>query len=129
MIRAGVGQSNSSSTAVAAEEAVAQALAQAGSARADCVVAFFSAEHAASGDELAATIRRAAGTDRIAGCSAVGGLTSKGEAEGGHGLAVLALCAGQLQCQPLLFKPLRQHEIDIGVEIGRVSAPRETRRT
>ncbi|HEX9454088.1 MAG TPA: FIST N-terminal domain-containing protein [Candidatus Binatia bacterium] len=125
MIRAGVGQSNSSSTAVAAEEAVAQALAQAGSARADCVVAFFSAEHAASGDELAATIRRAAGTDRIAGCSAVGVLTSNGEVEGGHGLAVLALCAEQLQCQPLLFKPLREHEIDIGVELARVAAPSE----
>jgi small ligand-binding sensory domain FIST len=86
-------------------------------------MAFFSAEHAASGAELAATIRRAAGTEQITGCSAVGVLTSNGEVEGGHGLAVLALCAEQLQCQPLLLKPLREHEIEIGVELARVAAP------
>jgi small ligand-binding sensory domain FIST len=53
-------------------------------------------------------------------------LTSNGEVEGGHGLAVLALCAEQLQCQPLLLKPLREHEIEIGVELARVAAPSES---
>ena len=125
MIRAGVGQSNNASTASAAEEAVQRALAQAGTAQADAVVVFFSVEHAAREGALADAVRRVAGTDRIAGCSAVGILTSNGEAEGGHGLAVLALSSDQLHCQPLLFRPLRERESEIGVELAALAAPTE----
>ena len=125
MIRAGVGQSSNASTANAAAEAVQKALAQAGTAKADAALVFFSAEHAARERELAETVRRVAGTDQVAGCSAVGILTTNGEMEGGHGLAALVLSSDQLNCRSLLFHPLREHEIDIGVELGGVAAPSE----
>lgn len=125
MIRAGVGQSSNASTARAAEEALEQALEQAGIQQADAVIAFFSVEHGAHERELAETVRRVAATEKIAGCSAVGILTSNGEAEGGHGLAVMALSSDQLHCQPLLFRPLRERESAIGVELAGVVAPTE----
>jgi len=125
MIRAGVGQSTNASTAQAAREAVQLALAQAGTATADAVLTFFSVEHAAREGELAEALRRAAGTQRIAGCSAAGILTSSGEVEGGHGLAAMVISGDQLDCRPLLFHPLREREIDIGVELAGVVAPSE----
>lgn len=125
MIRAGVGQSSNASTASAATEAVQRALAQAGTTTADAALVFFSVEHAARENELAETVRRVAGTDQVAGCSASGILTSDGEIEGGHGLAALVLSSDQLNCRPLLFHPLREREIDIGTELAGVAVPSE----
>ena len=125
MIRAGVGQSSDASTARAVTDAVEQGLAQAGVSHADAALVFFSAEHSARERELVETIRRAAGTDRIAGCSAAGVLTSNGEVEGGRGLAVMVVSSDQLECQPLLFKPLRERDGDIGAELAAVAAPTE----
>lgn len=125
MIRAGVGQSSDASTARAAAAAVEQALAQAGTSQADAALVFFSADHGARERELTETIRRASGTDRITGCSAAGVLTSNGESEGGHGLAVMVLSSDQLECRPLLFKPLREHDGDIGAELAAIAAPTE----
>ncbi|HYA27450.1 MAG TPA: FIST N-terminal domain-containing protein [Acidobacteriota bacterium] len=125
MIKAGVGQSNNASTVGAVEEAREQAMAQAGIDHADGVAVFFSVDHAAPERKLLETARRIAGTDRIAGCSASGILTQRGELENGHGLAVLVLSSEHMRYQPLWFKPLREHEIDIGAELARVAAPGE----
>ncbi len=125
MIRAGVGRSRNASTRAAADEAVGQALTQLGRAQADAVVVFFSVEHAARERELADAVRRTAGTDQITGCSAAGIFTLDDEVEGGHGLAVLALLSDQLHCQPLLFRPLRERETEIGTELARLAAPSE----
>ncbi|MSP40602.1 MAG: hypothetical protein EXR70_19110 [Deltaproteobacteria bacterium] len=123
MIRAGVGQSSRASTAQAVEEALDLALAQAGSAQADAAVVFFSVEHAAPERELAKALARRAGTERIAGCSTSGMLTSAGEIEGGHGLAVLAISSDQFECRPFLFKPLHQRENQLGAELASLMAP------
>lgn len=125
MIRAGVGQSSEASTARAAAEAIEQALAQAGVSQADAALVFFSAEHGARERELTETIRRAAGTDQITGCSAAGVLTANGEVEGGHGLAAMVLSSDQLECRPLMFKPLRERDGDIGAELAAIAAPTE----
>jgi len=125
MIQAGVGQSTSASTPTAAAEAVQKALAQAGTSTADAAVVFFSVEHAARKLELAETVRRVAGTDRVAGCSATGILTASSEVEGGHSLAALVISSDQMNCRSLLFHPLREREIDIGVELANVAAPSE----
>jgi small ligand-binding sensory domain FIST len=119
MIRAGVGQSTDDSTAQAAEEAASQAMAQAGIARADAVIVFFTADHAGHQRELIEPLCRVTGTDQIAGSSAVGILTSGTEVEGSHGVAALVLSSDQLQGRPFLFKPLRERNADIGAEIGR----------
>ena len=126
MIRAGVGQSVHASTAAAAAEAVAMALGQAGTERADLVVVFFTIGYAAQQRQLAEAISRRAGTDRVTGCSATGILTSNGEIEGGNGLAVLVISSDQVNCRSLLFHPLRDCETDIGVQLARLTAPTET---
>ena len=126
MIHAGVGQSTNASTTQAVTDAVHTALAQAGIAKADAALVFFSVEHVARKLELIETVRRVAGTDRLAGCSASGVLTSEGEIESGHGLAVLVIASDQMTCRPLLFHPLREREIDIGTELATVTAPEQT---
>jgi small ligand-binding sensory domain FIST len=121
MIRAGVGQSTHASTAQAVEEALDLALAQAGSAQADAAIIFFSVEHAARERELADLIQRRAGTERIAGCSTSGVLTSGGEVEGGHGIAALVLSSDQMECRPFLFKPFQERESEIGAQLARLA--------
>jgi len=125
MIRAGVGQSSDVPTARAAAAAIEQAFAQAGTNHADAALVFFSAEHGAPASELAKTICRLAGTDQIAGCSATGVLTANGEVEGERGLAVMVLSSDQLECRPLMFKPLREHDGSIGAELAAIAAPTE----
>jgi len=125
MIRAGVGQSNDASTARAVTDAVEQGLAQAGVSQADAALVFFSAEHGAREGELVETIRRTAGTDRIAGCSSSGMVTSGGEVEGGHGLAALVLSSDQMECRPFLFKPFHQRESEIGAQLARLTETSE----
>ena len=125
MIRAGVGQSVDASTARAAGEAVQMALAQAGVSKADAVLVFFAAEHAARERELVESVRRVAGTDCVIGCSATGIMTASGEVEGGHGLAAMVLGAEQLHCRPLFFQPLREREFDIGVQLAGMVPPSE----
>ena len=125
MIRAGVGRSSQASTAQAVEEALDQALAQAGCAQADAAIVFFSVEHAARERKLAELIQRRAGTERIAGCSSSGVLTSEGEIEGGHSLAALVLSSDQMECRPFLFKPFHERESEIGAELARFTESSE----
>ncbi len=94
-------------------------MARAGSARADAVIVFFTADHAGHQRALIEPLCRVTGTDQIAGSSAVGILTSGAEVEGSHGVAALVLSSDQLQGRPFLFKPLRERNADIGAEIGR----------
>jgi small ligand-binding sensory domain FIST len=122
MIRAGAGQSSRSSTKDAAAEAASHALAEAGISRADAVMAFFSAEHGSRPEELAESLRKATGTEKVTGCSSAGVLTGAGEVEGSHGLAVLALASDQVRGQPFLVQPLRERDEIAGAEIARETA-------
>ena len=106
MIRAGVGQSSDVSTARAAAAAIEQAFAQAGTSHADAALVFFSAEHGAPASELAETIRRLAGTDQIAGCSAAGVLTANGEVEGDHGVAVMVFRQRSVFCPAVYLRTI-----------------------
>lgn len=122
MIRAGAGQSSHHSTARAAEDAARQAMAQAGIQRADAALVFFTADHAKSQRELIEPLCRVIGTDQIAGASAAGILTSAGEVEGSHGVAVLVLASDQMAARPFLFEPLRERDREVGAEIARCAA-------
>lgn len=119
MIRAGVGQSANPSTARAAEEAAAQAMAQAGLAAADTVIVFFTADHAPSYQSLTSVLNQITGCARIVGCSSAGILTAAGEIEGAHGLAVLVFASDQMKSRSFLCQPLRGREGEIGSEIAR----------
>jgi small ligand-binding sensory domain FIST len=119
MIRAGVAQSANASTSTAAAEAAAQAMAQAGIAAADTVIVFFTADHAANYQTLTTILQQTTGCARIVGCSSAGILTSIGEIEGAHGLAVLVFSSDQIRSRSFLCQPLRGREVEIGSEIAR----------
>jgi small ligand-binding sensory domain FIST len=123
MIRAGAGQSSLASTKDAVTEAAAQALSEARITRADTAVVFFTAGHAGRAPELAQSLSRATGAEKIVGCSAAGILSGAGEVEGSHGVGVLVFSSEQLRGDPLLVQPLREHDEDAGAEIaGRVGS-------
>jgi small ligand-binding sensory domain FIST len=119
MIHAGVGQSSRSSTRDAVREAAGQALAQAGIERAESAVVFFSAEHGGRATELTESLGAATGAETVAGCSAVGVLTAKGEVEGGRTLAVLDLASDQMRSRSFLVQPLRDRDEVAGAEVAR----------
>ena len=120
MLRVGVGQSSNPSGERAAEEATAKAMAQAGSAQADCVLVFFTVDHVRDCGKLLSVIRRLAGTERIVGCSGAGILTDEGEIEGSGGLAVLVLASDSIESRPFLFHPVRDRDGEAGAEISRI---------
>ncbi|MEX0803646.1 MAG: FIST N-terminal domain-containing protein [Candidatus Binatia bacterium] len=123
MIHAGVGQSAEPSTEKAVEQAFAGAFARAGVSRADWAVVFFTAEHLRDRERLSSALRRAAGTDRVVGCSAAGVLTGAAEVEGSHGLAALVVAADRLQADPFLFKPLRGRDAEVAGQIAKMAKP------
>jgi small ligand-binding sensory domain FIST len=118
MLRAGVGQSSSSSPEQAAKEAADQALGQAGIDRADLAIVFFTVDYLPGHQRLVATTRNITRTDRIVGCSGTGVLTTQGEIEGGPGVAVLVLRSDTLEGEPFLFQPLRERDQEIGFELA-----------
>jgi small ligand-binding sensory domain FIST len=122
MIRAGAGQSSIASTEQAAEQAAAEGMSQAGISRADAVVVFFTADHAANGQMLLSTLSRVTRSDRIVGSSGAGVLTIAGEIEGQHGLAVLVISSDEIQTQPFLFQPLRERDEEVGGKIAETLA-------
>jgi len=121
MIRAGVGQSNDSSTEKAVEQAFARAFTEAGVSRADWALVFFTAEHLRDRQRLASALQGAARTDRIIGCSAAGILTGQGEVEGSSGLAVMLGVSDALKAEPFLFEPLRGYDAEVGSEIAQIT--------
>jgi small ligand-binding sensory domain FIST len=127
MIRAGAGQSSLATTEEAAEQAAAAAMSQAGISRADAVVVFFTADHAAKSRTLLSTLTRVTGSDRIVGSSAAGVLTGAGEIEGQHGIAVLVFSSEEIQTHPFLFQPLRERDEEVGGKIAQMLAPTSSR--
>ena len=99
-------------------------MAQAGVARADTVVVFFTVEHARNAGTLVDGLHRITGTDKIIGSSAAGVLTQRGEIEASQGLAVLVFSSDKIDTDPFLFKTLRERDREIGGEIGRTGACR-----
>jgi len=125
MLRAGAGLSGNPATERAAEEAALLAMAHARIDRADLVVTFFTADHAAAVDQLAAALRRVARTDNIVGSSGAGVLAGENEIEARAGIAVLALASDALAIRPFLHRPLRGREGLVGAELARMMPPEE----
>ncbi|HTM10484.1 MAG TPA: FIST N-terminal domain-containing protein [Verrucomicrobiae bacterium] len=118
MIRAGAGLSNNPVTEHAAEEVAARAMERAGIDRADLVLTFFTADHAAAADQLASKLRAAARTDNIVGSSGAGVLTGEGEIEGRAGIAALVVSSDAIQFRSFLYQPLRAREGRVGAELA-----------
>jgi small ligand-binding sensory domain FIST len=118
MIRAGVGQSQRKTTQDAVREAARLALSRAGMDRASLGLMFFTSDHAAHSQELAASLIQELGTDAVFGCSGAGVLTDEGEIEGSGGIAVLAIGAEEIAGRPFIFQPLRGNEANLGASFG-----------
>lgn len=93
-------------------------MAQAGVSRADGGVIFFTADHAADGQEMVTTLAKMIGTDCVTGASGAGILTGAGEIEGDHGIAVLVFATDRFFARPFLFEPLRGNETNLGETFG-----------
>ena len=119
MLRVGVGQSSDPFTDRATEEAAVQAMTRGGIDQADIVLAFFTTQHLASAQQFPSILRRITRTDQIVGSSGAGVLTGDGEIEGKPGIAVLALTSDRIQFHPLLSRPLRGREQEVGAEIAK----------
>ncbi|HEX9788165.1 MAG TPA: FIST N-terminal domain-containing protein, partial [Candidatus Binatia bacterium] len=102
----------------AVNEAAGAALANAGAARADWAMIFFTADHAGHPRELVSSLIRSVGTDCVVGSSGAGVLTGEGEIEGGRGVAVLAIAADEILGRPFMFEPLRGNEANLGASFG-----------
>ena len=118
MIRAGVGYSGVPGTAEAVNEAAARALANAGVARADLAMIFFSSDHAPHWRDLVSSLIKSVGTDCVFGCSGAGVLTGENELEGSGAVAVLAIAADEIVGRPFIFEPLRGNEENLGNSFG-----------
>jgi small ligand-binding sensory domain FIST len=129
MIRAGVGQSQKQATAQAVEEAASQAMARAGTSRADLAMIFFTAEHAAHPREIVASLIRSVGTDCVVGSSGAGVLTGEGEIEGRGGVAVLVVASDAMIGRPFIFEPLKGNETNLGVSFGEFVAKAQDKKS
>ena len=113
MLRVGVGQSNSSSTPQAVQEAATTAMHQVGGS-ADVVLVFATIEHWQNEGDFLTKLRDITKTDRLVGCSGLGVLTGQAEVDSGPGLAVMALASDRIKTEPILYQPLRDQDRQFG---------------
>ncbi len=122
MIRAGTGIATGSDAVSCAREAARGAMDRLGRA-ADFVLLFTSGAPPESFEGVLTAVRRACGTDRIAGCTGVGILTETGEREGVSGAAVCAVGSDALEGVPFLLDGLRGRDDAIGRAAGDLVRP------
>ena len=89
MIRAGVGHSNATNPRVAAAQATAAALAQAGITQATGALCFATSGYGAAFQMIVRAVASEAHTREVVGCSSVGIIAGETEIESGSALAVL----------------------------------------
>ncbi len=121
MLRAGVGFSTAADPAAAADEAVSQALAQAGLKVADAAICFISSSHAASYRLMLRTIAERAQTPQVAGCSAGGVIAAGREIEGGAAVSVLVV--GGITAQRIFVPGLKGRAEEAAAEVAAAARP------
>lgn len=96
MIHVGVGHSQSVSTAEAAARATTMAMANAGIAKAELAIVFATINYQTEYQQLYQAIHANSSCDELIGCSGMSVLTSAGEFEGQHALAVMVIRSNEL---------------------------------
>jgi len=122
MLRAGVGLSIASDPATAADEAVAQALAQAGLRVADAAICFISSSHGASYRLIMRTVAERAETAQVAGCSAGGVVACGREIESGTAVSVLVV-GGGIKAQRIFVPGLKGRPEEAASEVAAAARP------
>jgi small ligand-binding sensory domain FIST len=122
MLRAGVGFSTASDPITAADEAVTQALAQAGLKVADGALCFASTKHVAAFRPLMRTVAERAQTAQVAGCSASGIIAGGREIEGGAAVSVLVV-GGGVTAQRIFVPGLKGRPQEAAQEVAAAARP------
>ncbi|MDO8433213.1 MAG: FIST N-terminal domain-containing protein [Candidatus Binatus sp.] len=127
MIRAGVGFSNSHNPRVAAAEATASALAQAGLNRALGALCFATPAYAAAYPMILRVVGSDAHTREVAGCSSMGVIAGEHEVESGHALCVMVIGADEhrdeLRAARFFVPSLRGRAQGVAAEVATAVRP------
>ncbi|HYB92420.1 MAG TPA: FIST N-terminal domain-containing protein [Candidatus Binataceae bacterium] len=123
MLRAGAGYSTALNPKVAAAEAVAAALSQAGLARAEGALCFATSAYGAAYPLILRTVAAEARTEQVAGCSSLGVIAGPQEIEGGHALAVLVLGGDGIAARRFFVPSLRGRGPKVASEIAATLRP------
>ena len=120
MIRAGVGFSTANNPRIAAAEATAAALAQAGMSRAKGALCFATPAYAAAYPMILRTVASEAHTREIAGCSSMGVIAGETEIESGQALAVLVFGGNEndLHATRFFVPTLRGRAAGVAAEVA-----------
>ncbi len=122
MLRAGVGFSTAADAAAAADEAVSQALEQAGLRVADAAICFIGSSHTAAYRLMLRTIAERAQTPQVAGCSASGVIAAGREIEGGAAVSVLVV-GGGITAQRIFVPGLKGRAQEAAGEVAAAARP------
>jgi small ligand-binding sensory domain FIST len=124
MIRAGVGYSTALNPRIAAAEATAAALAQAGIARATGALCFATSAYGAAYPMIVRAVAAEAGTRELAGCSSVGVIAGETEIETGQALAVMVFGGDELKTTRFFVPTLRGRAAGVAGDIASAVRPR-----
>jgi small ligand-binding sensory domain FIST len=127
MIRAGVGFSNSLNPRVAAAEATAHALAQAGLKKADGALCFATPAYGAAYPMILRVVATDAQTREVVGCSGMGVIAGEQEVETGHALTVLVFGGDEkldeLRATRFFVPTLRGRAAGVAAEVAAAVKP------
>ncbi len=123
MLRAGVGISLSHNPRVAAIEAAAAAMSQAGLAQAAGAIFFATTAHGGAFPLILRTIAEQTKTPQVAGCSATGVIAAESEVESGHAVSVLVFGGDDVNAKRLFAPSLRGRGLDVALELAAAAKP------
>jgi len=123
MIRAGAGFSSALNPRVAAAEATAGALAQAGLSRAAGALCFATPAYGAAYPMILRTVASEAHTREVAGCSSVGVIAGETEIESGSALAVMVFGGEELHPKRFFVPTLRGRSAGVAAEVASAVRP------
>jgi small ligand-binding sensory domain FIST len=124
MIRAGVGHSTANNPRIAASEATAAALAQAGLAKATGALCFATPAYGAAYPMILRMVVSEARTAEVAGCSGMGVIAGETEIESGNALSVLVFGGGDdLRATRFFVPSLRGRAAGVAAEIAAAVRP------
>lgn len=118
MIRAGVGYSTALNPRIAAAEATAAALSQAGISRATGALCFATSAYGAAYQMIVRAVASEAGTRELAGCSSVGVIAGETEIETGQALAVMVFGGDELNVTRFFVPTLRGRAAGVAADIA-----------
>jgi len=121
MIRIGVGQSTQMSPQKAAREAARMAMSRAGLERVDLALVFASISYHPYYPLLLKALQSEMNAAHLVGCSCLGVITTDGEWEAQHALAVMVMASNTVKASPFFLHPLQGQAERIGRTIGELT--------